>query len=82
MDFSYEASGSLTLSGRSKNNFFKYRIGATAYLWPSVLQDRLEKVAIKKKYLNKNTKLYQDTYNAVFLEEELLTLEEAEALLA
>lgn len=66
---------------------FKYDIMETVYVAESAKRGFLEKVTIKLRFLNDgylsnglpvtDVKVYETTFNRVFLEEELLTLLEA-----
>jgi len=66
---------------------FKYDIMETVYILKSAEEGFLEKVTIKARFLNDgylfggfpvtDVKVYETTFNRVFLEEELCTLQEA-----
>lgn len=82
----YTASGTLKLKGNSitcssNRVFIKYSIGDFVFIKEKALKGILEKICIKKHYIDvkKNPYLikYQDTFNRAWLEYELIPHKEA-----
>lgn len=82
----YTASGTLKLRGNSitcssSRIFIKYSIGDFVFIKQQALKGILEKICIKKHYIdikyNPDLIKYQDTFNRAWLEPELIPHEEA-----
>ena len=85
MDFSYVASGVFQLIGCSEPNAYsifvypQFTVGEYAYTLDKALKGKLEKVMIKKiNVVDQYSWNYKDTLNRLWLEREMLTLEEAQ----
>jgi len=71
---------------------FKYEVMESVYLLDSAEKGYLEKVTVKRRFLNsgelssglpvEDVKVYESSFNRVYLENELLTLLEAAAIIA
>jgi len=71
---------------------FKYEVMESVYLRDSAEKGYLEKITIKRRFLNsgelssglpvEDVKVYESSFNRVFLEDELFTLQEANNIIA
>lgn len=76
-DFNYTGSGVIDLVGCGKSikaKFFEiaFDIGDTAYLLEQANKGELEKIVIKKYFIKYRNVIYQDTFNSVYEERELV----------
>jgi hypothetical protein len=75
----------IPIYGSSPSVWYKFYLNDIAYTRLGIENNRLDKICVKKIILNYNqgelVKVYIDTFNAAWLEEELYTLSEAQALL-
>lgn len=81
--YEYVGDGGLALGGLAYSVWYRFAINQFAYTLFGAKKGRLEKICVKKIHFNDwggvIRVVYQDTFNAVWLEEELFTLSEAQA---
>jgi hypothetical protein len=84
--YEYIGDGGLAFGGNAQTVWYKFHINDLVYTVDGANRGVLEKVCIKKVYLNwifnEEVKSYQDTFNEIWIENELLTLVEAQAYIA
>jgi len=82
----YIGDGGMALGGSAASAWHKFAINDFAYTLFGANKGELQKVCVKKIFFNDRSnevvKVYQDTFNALWLEHELFTLSEAQAYIA
>ncbi len=84
-DFSYTASGSISLGGCASYKmaiylYFQYQIGSFVFSKEKALKGVYETIVIKKVEFPNYNILYTDTYNALWSENELVPYSQAKIL--
>lgn len=82
MDYEYTSIGGIAFSGIATCRWHKFAILDYAYTLFGAKQGILEKICIKSIFFNPDdteiVTVYKDTFNTLWIEYELFTLEEAE----
>ena len=81
--YEYIGDGGLALGGLAYSVWYRFAVNQFAYTLFGAKQGILDKICIKQIYFNDGggviTVVYKDTFNAVWLEDELFALSEAQA---